>query len=481
MVNYSEALSELKKLLSSDDVVVRELVAGGKKSALIYVDGMSDTVILDESVLKKLSDEKNAFEFTAESLKDVLGFSGEIQTLDSVGNAAAAVADGDVVFLADGAADYFVLSIRKFNTRAIVEPPTSAVLKGPREGFIEDLKVNLTLIRRRLRTPSLRVKQLKIGRYTNSPVAVLWLDGVATPESVSKITERLQKIDIDGVLDSSYIADFLKEKKVSIFEQVGMNEKPDMVAAKLLEGRVAIVVDGSPMVLTLPFILLEHFQYSYDYYTVSPRATFLRMIRLLGIMFSVLLPGAYVAMQEFHYHLLPLNFLVTVQGAISGIPFSPPMEMLAVILIFEVLQQASVRMPKFLGVALSIVGAIVLGETAVNAGLISSPAVLVVALSALGTNIMPDELSVVSTFRLLFVLVASVLGLYGMLAASMVILTHLASFDSYGAPYLAPNAPMISSDMKDNLFKANLYKMKTRPKSVPNVNGKRMGDINENR
>ena len=233
MVNYSEALSELKKLLSSDDVVVRELVAGGKKSALIYVDGMSDTVILDESVLKKLSDEKNAFEFTAESLKDVLGFSGEIQTLDSVGNAAAAVADGDVVFLADGAADYFVLSIRKFNTRAIVEPPTSAVLKGPREGFIEDLKVNLTLIRRRLRTPSLRVKQLKIGRYTNSPVAVLWLDGVATPESVSKITERLQKIDIDGVLDSSYIADFLKEKKVSIFEQVGMNEKPDMVATKL--------------------------------------------------------------------------------------------------------------------------------------------------------------------------------------------------------------------------------------------------------
>lgn len=476
MVNYSEALSELKKLLSSDDVVVRELVAGGKKSALIYVDGMSDTVILDESVLKKLSDEKNAFEFTAESLKDVLGFSGEIQTLDSVGNAAAAVADGDVVFLADGAADYFVLSIRKFNTRAIVEPPTSAVLKGPREGFIEDLKVNLTLIRRRLRTPSLRVKQLKIGRYTNSPVAVLWLDGVATPESVSKITERLQKIDIDGVLDSSYIADFLKEKKVSIFEQVGMNEKPDMVAAKLLEGRVAIVVDGSPMVLTLPFILLEHFQYSYDYYTVSPRATFLRMIRLLGIMFSVLLPGAYVAMQEFHYHLLPLNFLVTVQAAISGIPFSPPMEMLAVILIFEVLQQASVRMPKFLGVALSIVGAIVLGETAVNAGLISSPAVLVVALSALGTNIMPDELSVVSTFRLLFVLVASVLGLYGMLAASMVIMTHLASFDSYGAPYLAPNAPMISSDMKDNLFKANLYKMKARPKSVPNVNGKRMGD-----
>ena len=476
MVNYSEALSELKKLLSSDDVVVRELVAGGKKSALIYVDGMSDMVILDESVLKKLSDEKNSFEFAAESLKDVLGFSGEIQTLDSVGNAAAAVADGDVVFLVDGAADYFVLSIRKFNTRAIVEPPTSAVLKGPREGFIEDLKVNLTLIRRRLRTPSLRVKQLKIGRYTNSPVAVLWLDGVATPESVSKITERLQKIDIDGVLDSSYVADFLKEKKVSIFEQVGMNEKPDMVAAKLLEGRVAIVVDGSPMVLTLPFILLEHFQYSYDYYTVSPRATFLRMIRLLGIMFSVLLPGAYVAMQEFHYHLLPLNFLVTVQAAISGIPFSPPMEMLAVILIFEVLQQASVRMPKFLGVALSIVGAIVLGETAVNAGLISSPAVLVVALSALGTNIMPDELSVVSTFRLLFVLVASVLGLYGMLAASMVIMTHLASFDSYGAPYLAPNAPMILSDMKDNLFKANLYKMKARPKSVPNVNEKRMGD-----
>ncbi len=479
MLDFDKTKNQIEKTLSSDDVVVRDLPTAFGRSCLIYVDGMTDVTVLNEAIVKGLAEMTADDKPTADNLKAKLTFSGQIEAM-TVKEGTVAVAEGDTVLIADGADAVFVFSIRKYNMRTIAEPPTSPVLKGPREGFVEDMKTNLTLIRRKLRSPSVRVNQFKIGRYTNSPVAVVWLDGIAEPEVVKKIQEKLRKIDIDGILDSSYVADFLKEKQYSIFEQVGMNEKPDMVVGKLLEGRVAIVVDGSPMVLTLPFVLVEHFQYCYDYYTSSPRATFLRMIRLLGIVFSVLLPGAYVAMQEFHYHLLPLKFLITVQGALNGIPFSPPMEMLTVILIFEVLHQASIRMPKFLGIALSIVGAIVLGETAVNAGLISSPAVLIVALSALGTNVIPDELSVVSSFRVLFILVASVLGLYGMLAAAIVILTELVSLESYGAPYFAPNAPMITSDMKDNLFKAGLLQMKKRPKSVPNVNETRLGGQDEN-
>lgn len=479
MLDFDKTKNQIEKTLSSDDVVVRDLPTAFGRSCLIYVDGMTDVTVLNEAIVKGLAEMTADDKPTADNLKAKLTFSGQIEAM-SVKDGTVAVAEGDTVLIADGAESVFVFSIQKYNMRTIAEPPTSPVLKGPREGFVEDMKTNLTLIRRKLRSPSVRVNQFKIGRYTNSPVAVVWLDGIAEPEVVKKIQEKLRKIDIDGILDSSYVADFLKEKQYSIFEQVGMNEKPDMVVGKLLEGRVAIVVDGSPMVLTLPFVLVEHFQYCYDYYTSSPRATFLRMIRLLGIVFSVLLPGAYVAMQEFHYHLLPLKFLITVQGALNGIPFSPPMEMLTVILIFEVLHQASIRMPKFLGIALSIVGAIVLGETAVNAGLISSPAVLIVALSALGTNVIPDELSVVSSFRVLFILVASVLGLYGMLAAAIVILTELVSLESYGAPYFAPNAPMITSDMKDNLFKAGLLQMKKRPKSVPNVNETRLGGQDEN-
>ena len=257
---------------------------------------------------------------------------------------------------------------------------------------------------------------------------------------------------------------------------MGNTEKPDVAAATLLEGRVAVIPDGSPLVLTLPFLLLEDMQDGYDYYSGDWRAAFSRIFRVLGAALTVLLPAGYVALQSYHFHLLPIKFLVTLVGATSSIPFPPAVEMLFVLLLFEVLNEASMRMPRYLGVSLSIVGAIVLGDTAVKAGLISSPAVLVTALSSIGIFCVPDQVGTLSILRIVFLSASAVLGLFGMIAVLAVTLCYLASMQNYGAPYLAPYAPRISTDLKDGMLKAAGKDMTTRPLSFPNRNRTRQNN-----
>ncbi|MCQ2602986.1 MAG: spore germination protein, partial [Clostridia bacterium] len=274
----------------------------------------------------------------------------------------------------------------------------------------------------------------------------------------------------------AYISSFISERKNSIFSQVGNTEKPDVVTGKLLEGRIAIIVDGSPIVLTVPFVLLEDLQDGYDYYSSSWRVSMIRLFRLMGALMTVLLPGAYVALQSYHYHLLPLKFMITLLSATSGIPFPPAIEMLVVLILFEILNQASLRMPRFLGISLSIVGAIVLGDTAVKAGLISSPAVLVTALSAIGIFCVPDQVGTLSILRFSFLCVSAVSGLFGITIFLLILVSYLASMESFSAPYLAPYAPRIEKDLKDALFKAGVQEMKTRPFSFPNKNRTRIAE-----
>ena len=240
------------------------------------------------------------------------------------------------------------------------------------------------------------------------------------------------------------------------------------------KGRVAVIADGSPIVLTLPFVFAEDLQDSYDYFAGDKRAAAARIFRLFGAALTVLLPAAYVALQSAHYHLLPLKFLMTLVGATSSIPFPPAVEMLVVLLLFEILNEASVRMPRYLGVSLSIVGAIVLGDTAVKAGLISSPAVLVTALSSIGVFCVPDQVGTLSVLRIAFLLVSAVLGLFGMIVAFLCLTAYLACLSSFGSPYLAPYAPRISPDLKDGALPSPVSEMYTRPYTVSTKNRTRM-------
>lgn len=357
-----------------------------------------------------------------------------------------------------------------FEKRAVTEPPTSAVLKGPREGFVEDINTNISMIRRKLKTPDLKVEELKVGKYTQSKVCLVYINSIAESEVVDKIRTRLKGIEIDGIVDSFYLQANLEQKHSNLFKQVGNTEKPEVATAKLLEGRVVIFSDGSPLALTLPFALIEDFQSSDDYFGHPMKASFVRLLRLWGYILSITLPGMYVALQSFHFALLPIDFLISIQSSIQNLSFPPLIEILIVLFLFEILNEASIRMPKYLGMALSIVGALVLGDAAVQAGVISPPSVIMVAVSGITLYMVPDQTATASILRLFFTIIGGVAGFYGMLIGFIALTSYLMTFDSFGTPYFAPFAPFIKSDKKDGFIKVRQDEMLTRPKTIPNNN-----------
>lgn len=472
MVNAVEVSAAVKKAIDSDDLIVRGFNAGELSCAVIYIEGLSDKQLLEQDIIAPLIKAEHIIP-TEECISNTIFYCERLKIIDNLDKQITTVTDGDILLAIDGADGVYKISLKKFSFRSVTEPPTETVLRGPREGFNEEIKTNITMIRRKLKSPALKVKNFTVGRYSNTSVSVLYMDGIADENTAAEISKRIASIDIDGIIGTAYVESLIGDNKRSFFNQSGATEKPDIVAAKLLEGRIAVVVDGSPVVITYPYLMFESFQDSYDYYIKSGRSAMLRILRIMGGLVAVLLPGMYVAMQEYHYHLLPLKFLITVLNSVSGIPFTPPMEMLFVLLLFEVLYQASVRMPRYVGTALSIVGAIVLGDTAVNAGLLSSPTVLIIAISAIGINCIPDFVDTFSILRLTMLLVGSVLGLFGIVLFSVGLLAYLAGMQVFGTPYLSPFAPMIASDMKDCILKDDLRDMEKRPYSISTNNRRR--------
>ena len=324
-----------------------------------------------------------------------------------------------------------------------------------------------------MRSPALAIEKIRVGRISSTTIAIVYLGNVADKKVVDKVRERLNAIDVDGAVDTNFIRAFIEDKPMSLFTQSSMSEKPDVVSSKLLEGRIAIVVDGSPMVLTVPFMLVEDFQSGDDYYQRSAFATFLRIIRSLGVITAVFLPGLYVALQIFHYNIIPMRFILTLMSSVNGIPFKPLSETMFVLFLFEIIREAGIRTPRAVGMAMSIVGALVLGDTAVKAGIISSPAVMIVALSSIALYTVPNQVGTMSILRVIFTLLGGVGGLYLLMCGALFTIAYLTSHDSYDTPYLAPIAPFVKDDVKDSFLKVSAIRMKNRPKALPGKNKRR--------
>ena len=336
------------------------------------------------------------------------------------------------------------------------------------------MKNNVTLLRKRLKNDDFIVKTLNVGKYTNTEVAVCFIKSIATSDTVNEIIQRISSIDIDGIVDSNYVATFLQPQKSLLFRRVGYVEKPDIVTAKLLEGRVAIIVDGSPIVLTVPYLFVEDIQNVGDYQINPEVTTFSRFFRVMAVLLSILLPSIYVSLQRYNYQIIPLTFLVTILNATENIPFSPLAEMLFVIIMFDVLREATLLMPQAAGTALSLVGAVVLGEAAIKAGLLGAPAVMIGALSGIGLYNMPDNTLVLSLLRLVITFLGGYMGLFGVIVAMLGVLAYGVSLESFGTPYFAPFAPEITNDRQDAILLKPLHKRKLRPQSIKNVNATRM-------
>lgn len=479
-MKIDELQQRLQEVFSnSDDFKCRPLCVFNTPCLFAYIDANIDKALFEQDVIRPI---KNADAIEGEHLEwlqNTVSYSDDVLSA-ALEQAPQNIANGDVAFFIEDDDCAYIFSLRKPSFRAIGEPPTASVMKGPREGFVEEIKTNISLVRKRIKSPSLVLRNFEVGRYSQTTVALMYIDGVADNQIVDNLCKKIQKIDVDGIVDSAYILSFIQTRKNSFFIQAGTTEKPDIASAKLLEGRILIMVDGSPIAITLPYLIFEDVQDGYDYYSTDWRASMIRMFRLLGGLITVFLPGAYVALQTYHYQLLPIKFLMTLMSATTNIPFPPAIEMLLVMVLFEILNQASIRMPRYFGISLSVVGAIVLGDTAVKAGLISSPSVLVVALSAIGIFCIPDQVGAMSILRFLYLCISAVLGFVGMIILTICIIAYLAELDNFGTPYLAPYAPRITPDLQDGVLKASNSSMELRPFSIPTPNRRRISKQDQN-
>ncbi len=464
--DIQQLFSRVKDALNnSSDIYSHVFERQGTKIGVICLKSMTDDKLFYDGVCRPIENFNGKINHQTLS-QQIIGIK-ELSVLTEE-EIADKVLNGYVVISTSDSKELLGVDILSYPTRVPAEPPTSQVIQGPREGFVEDIRTNIALLRRRFYNKDFVVKQINVGQQTQTKVAVIYLKGVTDLKIVKKVLEKLNQIEIDGIIDSHYIVKKLEDYPYSMFKQIGSQEKPDIVASKILEGKLAIVVDGSPIVLTLPYILLEDFQNSNDYYTTSFYSSLIRLVRLAGVIIAIIVPGTYLAFRLFHFNVIPVNYLITIANTTMALPFTPFIELFFINLLFQILYEVSLRLPSYLGLATSIVGALILGDTGVKAGLISPPGVIIIALSKIAVYTVPEQASQLTILQLIFLVIGGSVGLLGIFGAMLYLINYLNTIDSFGSPYLAPYSPKISSDLKDGVFKSPLNKMKKRPASFGN-------------
>lgn len=433
--------------------------------ALLFLDGMTNGVFLSENVIKPLNRAlkgKSGYISARQVCERVL-FANEVSLKTTVDEMLFTVLSGDTLILVSGSTTAICVNAKGFPSRAVEEPVDERVTQGPREGFCEVAIMNLALIRRRLITPDLRIEPLKAGKRSDTAVYICYLETLTDGGILKELKERMKKINIDGVLDSNYLTEYIRDGKYSIFKTVGTTERPDVVAARLLEGRVAIVVDGTPMVLTVPYLFSENFQSDEDYYLNFLVAGIRRLLRYVCFIASVSVPAVFVALSTFHIELMPTHFAISVAELRMGVPISSVGECLLLVVVFEVLKEAGIRMSQSLGHALSIVGGLVVGQAAVEAKIISAPMLIAVAFSGICGLMVPRLKTSVLYIRIVSVIVCSLLGLYGFMAVSALVLSYVLNVKSFGVDYTISLDRVSRQSLKDSVIRAPWTNMINRP------------------
>lgn len=463
----SSDIALFKSIFSRDAVLrTREILVGGvTRCYLIFMDGMVNSASQGETVVEALIEAKipAGQKVSCEYIAQNILFANEVNETASLPDMLRAILYGDTLLIADGSTTALTINTKGWRTRGIKEPDSERVLQGPREGFDEAAMFNVAMIRRKLLTPDLCIEFMRIGRRSDTPIFICYLGSLVRENMLKELKARLEKIDIDGILDSNYIAECIRDNKYSLLKTMGSTERPDIVAARLLEGRIALVVDGTPVVLTIPYLFSENFQSDEDYYINFTLASFARVLRWLSFFITVSVPGVFVALVTHHFELLPTHFALTVARLRAGVPIASVVECLALIFAFEILKEAGLRMPQNLGHALGVVGGLVVGQAAVEAGIISAPMLIAVAFSAISGLMIPRMMSAIFYFRILVVIACAVWGLLGYFALASVFVIRVFSIESFGVDYTESFAAPRFQTLKDSLFRAPWNFMKTRP------------------
>lgn len=461
--NLDDNIKQMKEQFSHDNTFICRMVQGrgspALRAALFFFDGMVESSNINESIIKPISLWEEA-PLPMDAVIDEVLHIDDCPFDPPVDKLVSAFLYGDTIVLVDGDSRPAIVNTKGFAKRGPDEPDNEKVLRGPREGFTEAFMGNLALIRRRLRTPDLCFEFSQIGSVSHTTVSVCYINGIADQTVLQAVKQRLKQIELDAVLDANYLSELMRDDRFSPFPNTGFTERPDIVAAKLLEGRIAIVVDGTPVVLTVPHILQETFQANDDYYISYLYTNLTRWLRVLGFVLTITLPAIYVALLTWHQEMIPTRLLFSIAASRQGVPFTTFTEAVGILIIFEILKEAGTRTPETIGQALSIVGGLVLGQAAVEARFASAPMVIVIAFSGVTALIVPKLRTATLLLRFFLLICAAILGLYGVLLGLACILAHVCRLTSFGIPYLTNILAGEKHNGQDVLFRFPWFAMK---------------------
>ncbi len=442
---------------SSSDFIVREIVIpGGKRAALFYLDGMVDMKMLQNNVISSLHDRAANETVTIQILNESVLDAGEVTTVLSLEDAVEQILSGGLLIILDGMAEGSMISLPGWEERSISESKSQSTIKGPQDSFTETLRTNTTLIRRRIKDSRVRITTVKVGSKTKTDIAIMYLHGITNEEMVQQTITRLNSIKLDGVLDGQYLEECLREQNIkTIFPMLFSSDRPDTVAAGIMEGKIAIIVDGTPFVLLAPSLFVDFFQSAEDYYQSYTYSNAIRILRYMSLFICMLAPSIYIALTTYHQDMLPTVLLLSLAAQREGVPFPAFIEALVMEIIFEILREAGIRMPRAIGQTVSIVGSIVIGQAAVEAGIVSAVMVIVVAITAISSFVIPSyAMSIaIRLLRFCFMGLAAVFGAYGVTVGFIILVVHLNSLHSFGVPYMSPIAPYNARKQRDAILR----------------------------
>ena len=470
-------------LEGSQDILFRDFFIGTAKQhlLLVYVEGMVDKSLLNDDVMKSMMIElsSKAYKeiFSVDEIKSRLLTACEVKEFETFDKLVLQLLSGDTLMFVEGAKKGLVVGSKGWESRGVSEPTTEKNVKGPKDCFIETLRSNIVLIRRRIRDPNLAIEMYRVGRRTKTDVAVVYLKGVIMDGLPEEIKKRIERIDVDGVVDSSQLEQLIEDNKWTIFPQSVSTERPDRTVAGILEGRAAIIVDGSPFALLVPSTFSTYLDAPDDYYTRPIIASIILMTRYASFFISASLPGIYIAITNFHPAMMPARLALSITATRLALPFTTVFEIFVMETILEVLQEAGVRLPQAIGQTVGIVGGIVIGEAAVTAGLVSPIVVIVVALTAITSFTIPSyNTNLVSRIlRIPFMLAGASLGFFGIVTLAMFILTHMASLESFGIGFFEEFSPYRPNVLKETFIRLPKGLMTKRPEFLKPQDTRRQG------
>jgi spore germination protein KA len=474
MKTLKENIELFKNIFSNDDTLVfRKFQNKNLKAAaccIIYITGMVNDEMLNENIIKPILSNNLKEEIFDKNLlvelQNKVIITNNIKESTNVDEIVNSVVYGETIFLLEGYDSALIIGSQGWQTRAVDEPESEKVVRGPREGFTESITINQSLIRRKIRNPDLKFKYKDIGTKTHTKTCICYIEGLASEKILTELIKRLNDIEIDGILDSGYIQELIKDSPFSPFETIGTTERPDVLAAKLLEGRIGLLVDGTPFVLTVPYIMIEYFQTNEDYYNNFFFSSINRILRIVGGLLSISVPAIYISLTTYNQEMIPTPLLLSISSARQGVPFPTIIEALLMLLVFEILREAGTRIPVPIGQAVNIAGALILGQAAVQARLVSAPIVIVIALTGISSLLISNLIGASIIFRTIFLLLASVMGMYGFVFGVVGLIIYLMDMRSFGVPYMLNIISYDQKDIKDTIIRAPWWQMKSRPKLI---------------